>query len=306
MNKSFCEPLDFTPADAELAVRWAHWATLPYPILIRGERGTGKSALASWIHSRSRRSGPIASSSLDQVPKGLEVSELLGHCKGAFTTAIAYHAGVFERGHQGTAFLDELGRASPEAQQALLGFLDHKRVMPIGGSRELILDVRLIFATNADLEALVAENSFLVDLLDRFGYYTIVIKPLRERRAEIMPLFRQLLERESRTIGRLHAPSLSTPVQGFLLKAPWPGNIRELVKLAEYAVGNALEEVLLEDLPAAFLATLDETAARPDESLPLRALRMVEECGGNKTKAARRLGKSRTHLHRLLKSAASA
>ncbi|HEV8597861.1 MAG TPA: sigma 54-interacting transcriptional regulator [Gemmatimonadales bacterium] len=298
---------DFTPASAELAARWTRWAALPYPILIRGERGTGKTALAAWIHSRSARStGPFVNGSLAQTAKGLETGDLLGHRKGAFTNAIENRAGIFERAHGGTAFLDELGRATPEALNALLGFLDHRRVMPLGASRELVLDVRLVAATNANLEALVGEGLFPADLLDRFGYYTIEIKPLRERRAEILSLARELLDRESRAIGRDQTPILSAPVQRLLLKAPWPGNIRELVKLAEYAAGNSGESVQPDDLPAAFLASLGVAEVRPEEPLSLRAFRMVEECGGNKTLAARRLGKSRTHLHRLLKSVASA
>lgn len=174
-----------TPAHALLAGAlprlWVRWAQLRYPILIRGERGTGKSTLASQLHQASGRSGALVQRSLDAIPKGLEVAELVGHCKGAFTTALSDHDGILTQAHRGTAFLDELGRASLEAQSALLGLLDRGRLTPVGGVREVIVDVRVIAATNADLETMVEDGSFLADLLDRFGFYVIVMKPLRDR-----------------------------------------------------------------------------------------------------------------------------
>jgi psp operon transcriptional activator len=108
----------------------------------------------------------------------------------------------------------------------------------VGGTRELVLDVRLIAATNVDLEAMVGTGKFLADLLDRFGYYVIVAEPLRERRGEILSLRRQYLERESAVLGRPAPPTLSPAAQRLLLKAPWPGNVRDLVKICEYLVGK--------------------------------------------------------------------
>lgn len=280
---------------------WVRWAALRYPVLIRGERGTGKSMLAERLHRASGRSGALVSRSLAAIPKGLEVAELLGHCKGAFTTAVADRDGVLTQSNRGTAFLDELGRATVEAQATLLGFLDRGRLTPVGGARELVLDVRLIAATNADLEAMVTAGNFLADLLDRFGYYVIVTKPLRERRGEILPLARQFLETESAAVGRPTSPILSAPVQRLLLKAPWPGNVRDLVKLCEYLVGNAGDNAGVEDLPPGFLATVGVTAEPTAEPLASRARRVLAECGGNKTEAARRLGKSRGHFYRILK-----
>ena len=285
----------------DLTAPWAHWASLQYPILVCGERGTGKTELAARLHKASGRSGPFVTGSLAQVPKGMEVPELLGHSRGAFTSAVADRKGLFERAHGGTAFLDELGRASPEAQSALLGFLDHGRLTRVGGVRELILDVRLIAATNADLEAMVTEGTFLADLLDRFGYYVITLKPIRERREQILPLARSLLERESRAVGRDSSPLLSAEVQRLMVRAPWPGNLRDLVKLCEYLAGTAGDEVGVASLPPRFLATLGIETDAPEEPLAVRARRMLDVCGGNKTEAARRLRTSRQHLHRVLK-----
>jgi two-component system response regulator HydG len=262
--------------------------------------------LAERLHRASGRPGPFVIRSLEAIPKGLEVAELLGHCKGAFTTAVGDRDGILTQSNRGTAFLDELGRATLEAQGALLGFLDRGRLTPVGGTRELVLDVRLIAATNARLEEMVAAGGFLADLLDRFGYYVIVTKPLRERRGEILPLAHSYLSKESEAIGRRTAPALSPAVQRLMLKAPWPGNVRDLVKLCEYLVGNAGDEAVVDDLPAGFLATVGVEAKETSEPLAERARRVIAECGGNKSEAARRLGKSRQHLHRILKEAGAA
>ena len=283
-----------------LPALWRRWATLPYPILIRGERGTGKTALASELHRASGRSGLLVNASMAAIPKGLELAELFGHCRGAFTTALADRDGVITQAHRGTVFLDELGRASLEAQSALLGFLDHGRLKPIGSTRELILDVRVIAASNADLAQMVEAGTFLPDLIDRMGYHVIEMKPLRDRRGDILPLTHRILKRESARLGRDRPPVLSPALQRVLLKAPWPGNLRDLVKLCEYLAGSAGDEVAMGDLPEMF-CTGGEGRSRADESLAAAARRTVDACGGNKTEAARRLGKSRGHLHRLLK-----
>lgn len=281
----------------------ARWATLGYPLLFRGERGTGKTEFASRIHAASGRPGRFVDASMAHISRGLEVAELLGHCRGAFTTAIADREGLFARAHRGTLLLDELGRASLEAQGAMLGFLDHGRVTPVGGSRELVLETRVIAATNADLEALVSAGTFLADLLDRFGYYVITLAPLRECRGEILPLGARFLDRECAAIGRSDAPRLSPAVQRVMLKAPWPGNVRDLLKVAQYLAGNAGELAELGDLPAGFLATIGLAGGSQVEPLAVRARRAVEDCGGNKSEAARQLGVSRGHLHRVLKVA---
>ena len=238
--------------------------------------------------------------SLEAIPKGLEVAELLGHCRGAFTTAVADHDGILTQSNRGTAFLDELGRATLEAQAALLGFLERGRLTPVGGRRELTLDVRVIAATNADLEALVDAERFLADLRDRFGYYVIYTTPLRDRRGDIISLCLQYLQKESAAIHRPTVPTLTSAVRRLLLEAPWPGNVRDLVKVCEYLVGNARDQVEVDDLPPSFLKTLGLRADRTADSIGVRARRVVEECGGNKTEAARRLGKSRAHLYRIL------
>jgi psp operon transcriptional activator len=289
------------PRDVELLC--SRWAPLRYPILIRGERGTGKTHLARHIHQLSGRAGEFVTASLAEMTSGLELDRMLGHTRGSFTSAVGDHRGVLLRADRGTAFLDELGKASLQAQGALLGFLDHGRITPIGSERDLILNLKLVAATNADLETMVRLGTFLHDLLDRFGYYVIVMKPLRDRRSEILPLAQDLLATEWQRNGRPGVPGLNHEVQRCLLEAPWPGNVRELVKLVEYLAGNAGVEITLGDLPPAFLATLGLQPNDVLEPFSIRARRMLEECGGNKSEAARRLGKSRGHLHRILTAA---
>jgi psp operon transcriptional activator len=292
-------PLAYPP---DLQSICARWAPLRYPILVRGERGTGKTRLARHLHQLSGRSGPFVVLSLAEVSSELVRDELAGHVRGSFTTAVCDHKGVLQRADQGTAFLDELGRAPLDAQDKLLGFLDHGRITPIGAERELSLNVKLLAATNADLEAMVTQGTFQADLLDRFGYYVITLKPLRDRRDQILPLASALLQREC-DLNRRHCPVVTREVETLLLQAPWPGNVREVVKLMEFLAGNAGDEITAADLPAAFLATLGLEPWRELEPLAVRASRMVEACGGNKSEAARRLGKSRGHLHRILASA---
>lgn len=289
----------------QIAARWTRWAALKYPILIRGERGTGKTALAAELHRLSGREGRFVNGSFAQMQKGLELAELLGHRKGAFTGALFNRPGLLERAHGGTTFLDELGRASPEAQSALLGFLDHGRVTPIGGTQELILNTRLIAATNADIDAKAQEGLFSPDLLDRFGFYRVDLPPLRDCRDDIMRLALLFLARESRALGRV-APVIGPAVERLLLTARWRGNVRELQKLCEYVVGNAGDRLEPGDLPPAFLASVGLASTDPramKETIGLRARRVLAECGGNRSETARRLGISRPHLYRVLSRA---
>lgn len=291
--------------DPEVVVRCTRWARLPYPILIRGERGTGKTRLAARMHFLSERRGILVDGSFAHMAEGRAVADLLGHRKGSYTGAYCDRAGLIERADRGTLFLDELGRASLEAQTTMLGFLDHRQITRLGASEEKRLDVRLIAATNAELEGMVSTGAFLADLLDRLGDYRITLAPLRERRGQILPLAHEFLKREAVLIGRAAPPLLAPGLRRALLKAPWPGNIRELVKVCEYLVGNASDEADVQDLPPRFLATLGLTASLSSEPLGVRAQRAIQECGGNKAEAARVVGISRAHLYRVLRAAGS-
>lgn len=286
-------------AAGSAAERSGRWAGLPYPVLILGESGTGKTALALRMHVQSGRRGAFVDFSMAQVAANMEVAELCGYRRGAFTGADQPFEGIFEQAHLGTAFLDELGLTSLTAQGVLLKILDTKSVRRIGENRVRRVDFRLIAATNADLGGMTRDRAFLAELVARFGFYVITLPPLRARRADILPLAMRFLEVESARCRRLELPRLSSAVVRILMRAPWPGNIRDLENVCAYLVGNAPAEARVADLPPAFLATLGMDPSRAAEPLAERARRLVTETG-SKAEAARRLRISRGHLYRVL------
>lgn len=282
----------------------ARYAATDYPILLLGPPGSGKTALARHIHGLSGRSGDFVSCSTAGVPANLEVSLLGGHRRGAFTDAREDQPGLIEVAHRGTLFLDEIGLASPKVQEILLELLDEGTVRGVGETRKRPLDVRILAATNADLEAMCEAGTFRRDLLGRFGYFRIRLLPLRERRDEIIPLVQHYLELEARQIGRPEPPEVSDAVRDCLLIAPWRDNVRELRAVCQYLVTMCpVDRVArIEDLPPDFLAALGPlTARRAEQSRTAWAREALERAGGNKTKAARAMGISRQHLYRLLK-----
>lgn len=290
---------DLAALPPEVRERAARWARLPHPVLLLGERGTGKTTLAKWLHEHSGRSGGFVAYSLTQIPAGLEVGVLAGHARGAFTGAVNQQPGLFARAHRGTLLLDELGRASATVQGVLLDLLMKSEVTPLGGRRAVPVDVRLVAATNADLAGLVADGQFAADLLDRFGHYRMHLPPLRHRRSAILPLVGGHLSRAWQRLGRREAPVLSPEVEQIFLRAPWPGNLREVATLCAYLAGNVDGRITVRDLPEAFLATMSVRAGDLEDD-QARIRRVIAESAGNHTLAARRLGMSRATLYRRL------
>jgi DNA-binding NtrC family response regulator len=210
--------------------------------------------------------------------------------------------GLLEAAHQGTFFLDELALASPKVQEILLQVLDGQ-LRRLGEVRDRQIDVRLIAATNAELDDMVDSGTFRRDLRERFGYLVLRMPPLAERRDEILPLADHFLQREAASYGLPSRPVLSEEVRACLMTAPWRGNIRELEAVCRYAVLHVESDCRIElaDLPPDFLdgagAVLQHKQLR---SLADRARQALEETRGNKAAAARLLGISRRHIHRLL------
>lgn len=228
------------------------------PVLIEGESGTGKELMAKWIHHRSRRaSGPFVGINCGAVPETLLETELFGHVRGAFTGAHQAKKGLFEAADGGTLFLDEVGEISPAFQIKLLRTLQESTIRRVGSVKETPVDVRLIAASNQNVAQLVREGRFRPDLYYRIHVVPIVLPPLRERREDILPLARAVLERLSRRMGR-KIPTLTPEASQKLLDYPWPGNVRELE--------NALERVLIFsrsetiDASALQLEPLEETS----------------------------------------------
>jgi DNA-binding NtrC family response regulator len=283
------------------------------PILIAGENGTGKELVARRIHELSaRRDGPFVPMNCAAVPAELVESELFGHEKGAFSGAVAQRRGLFEQADGGTLFLDEIGDMPPAMQAKLLRVLQDGRFMRVGGSGELRADVRVISATNRDIDSLVAEGRFREDLYYRINTLPLRTPPLRERRDDVAVLvahFAQAAERRNRWKPRL----FSAEALDLLRQQPWRGNVRELRNVVERVL------ILSEGDP---LSAADVRAALPASpgaprsgSIPLEGgLREIVDgyerdvirerlraMGGHVTNAARSLGLERSHLYKKCK-----
>ena len=279
------------------------------PVLLTGESGSGKGALARVVHERSsRRQKPFVQLNCAALPNSLAESELFGVRKGAFTDARDDRPGVFQQAHGGILFLDEIGELALELQPKLLQVLETGSVRPLGGTQELRVDVRVIAATNRSLEDCVRERTFRTDLYHRLNVIRIEVPPLRERAADVAPLVDQILSRIERRMDR--APVAIAPdAMRWLAAQPWPGNVRELINTIERAVALSGQDLLgiedfapLENPEASEAGDPIETAASADWSLAQleRAYirRVLQKTGGNKAQAARILGLDRRTLYR--------
>ena len=213
-------------------------------VLIYGETGTGKELFARLIHEGSQRAaGPFVCLNCAAIPEGLLESELFGHEKGAFTSAVAQRLGRFEAAHRGTLFLDEIGEIPPSLQPKLLRVLQEQEFERLGSSRTVRVDVRVIAATNRDLTALVDEKTFRMDLFYRLNVFPITLPALRDRREDIPSLIRHFA---SASATRTRRPIRSIPPETIqtLMRHCWPGNVRELQNVIERAVILAEDGVL--------------------------------------------------------------
>ncbi|MEZ4335775.1 MAG: sigma 54-interacting transcriptional regulator [Sandaracinaceae bacterium] len=223
-------------------------------VVIEGETGTGKEVVARTIHQQSRRrDGPFMVFDCGAVPENLIESELFGHEKGSFTGAIGTRQGIFEMAHGGTVFLDELGELQLDLQPKLLRVLEQREVKRVGGAKPIKVDVRIVAATNRDLEAEVRAGRFREDLFYRLTVVRLHLPPLRERRDDVLLLARHFLSQGRFNRDRLGGKKItdfSDEVTERLAAYEWPGNVRELHNVVERAVSFAEDEVVeLEDLP---------------------------------------------------------
>jgi Nif-specific regulatory protein len=267
-------------------------------VLVRGESGTGKELVAHAIHYNSPRADkPFVKVNCGALPESVVESELFGHERGAFTGAIATRKGRFELAHAGTIFLDEIGDLSPTTQIKLLRVLQEKEFERVGGSTTLKIDVRIIAATNRDLETLIAESSFRSDLYYRLNVFPIHVPPLRERKTDIPLLADYFIEKYSRANDK-PVLRIATPAIDMLMSYHWPGNVRELENCIERAVLLSSDQVIhshhlpptlqtAEASGTAHFGTLDSTLTTVERDLIVDALKAA---GGNKAKAARALG----------------
>ncbi|EJL90198.1 phage shock protein operon transcriptional activator [Pantoea sp. GM01] len=212
-------------------------APLEKPVLVVGERGTGKELIASRLHYLSNRwEGPFVSLNCAALNENLLDSELFGHEAGAFTGAQKRHLGRFERADGGTLFLDELATAPMLVQEKLLRVIEYGQLERVGGNQSLQVNVRLVCATNEDLPMLAAAGKFRADLLDRLAFDVVQLPPLRERRSDILVMANHFAIQMCRELGLPLFPGFSDRAQLTLLNHSWPGNVRELKNVVERSV----------------------------------------------------------------------
>jgi DNA-binding NtrC family response regulator len=278
------------------------------PVLVLGESGTGKELVANAIHASSGRSGkPFVKVNCAALSPTLLESELFGHERGAFTGAVAQRIGRFEQANQGTIFLDEIGDLNVDLQAKLLRVLQMGQFERVGGNELVKANVRVVAATNHDLQARIAENQFREDLYYRLNVVTIELPPLRERRDDITLLAEHLVRRLASKYEWSEL-SLSPDALQWLAAQPWPGNVREMHNVLARAATLARGRIIMADdlRPVAILGHTIDGASPPSSSFALREIlaeterrvisQALEEANWNRTQAARLLGISRRQL----------
>lgn len=261
---NFDEIVGDSPALLELLRRVELAAPSDSTVLIGGETGTGKELIARAIHSRSaRKDQPLVKVNCGSIPAGLVESELFGHVKGAFTGATANRTGRFEVANGGTLFLDEVGELPPDTQVKLLRVLQEQEFEPVGSSRTVHVNVRIIAATNRNLEESVRVGAFRSDLYYRLNVLPLQVPSLRERRSDIPQLVMFFLERFSKRAGK-KLDAVSRPTMQRLENYSWPGNIRELQNIIERGVVLSRSSIL--ELGPDFLPLEPSAAARPGDA----------------------------------------
>ncbi len=267
-------------------------------VLIRGESGTGKELIAQAIHAESaRKDGPFVAVNCGSIPEQLVESELFGHVRGAFTGAAMNRVGRFEAANGGTLFLDEIGELSLASQVKLLRALQTRQIDRVGESRGRPIDVRVVAATNADLEKMIQDGRFRDDLYYRLNVFPIYLPPLRERKSDITLLADYFLERYSREHNR-DVKRISTPAIDLMMAYHWPGNVRELENCIARAVlltqdGVVREHHLPPTLQTGKSSGTTKTGSLHDVMMAYEReilIEAIKNAGGNQSQAARALG----------------
>ncbi len=286
-----------SPAFLAVVEQARQLAAIPRPMLIRGERGTGKELLARFVHAASPRAqGPYLIVNCGAFHEELLVSHLFGHERGAFTGATERREGVFEQAHRGTLFLDEVANLSRAAQARLLRVVEYQSFQRVGGTASIEVDVRVVAATNADLEALIERGEFMADLHDRLRFGEVVLPPLRQRPQDVPLLVEHFIARLHEELPDLGAARFSEAALAALAAYSWPGNVRELRNVVERLyVCDRDRTIQASELPIEVTAreplrgSFSDRVAAFERALLSGALR---DAGGNQRAAARQLGMS--------------
>ncbi len=277
-------------------------------VLITGESGTGKEVVARSIHRISPQSAnKFVGINCGALPENLLESELFGHKKGAFTGALADKQGLFAVASEGTLFLDEIGEMPKNLQVKLLRALQEREITPVGDTKSIKVNLRVIAATNRDLAAEVAQGNFRQDLFYRLNVVEIKMPPLRDRRDDIPMLARHFVEKYTKELGRPMRP-LSSDAIRHLVSYPWPGNVRELENIIERAIilSKNQERIDVDDFPSTItaLAQPESMPQKLEDALKIFArehiLQVLSSVSGDKKEAAKALGMSLSSLYRKL------
>jgi two-component system response regulator HydG len=312
-NGRFGEMIGDSPAMQDLYDQLTRVADSESSILITGESGTGKELVARSLHRRSRRAkGPFVPVNCAAIPETLLESELFGHAKGAFTDARSERKGLFQQAEHGTLFLDEIGEMPQSMQAKLLRALEENKLRPVGGDKEVEFDVRVLSATNRDLETAIEDGRFREDLYFRLNVIQLELPPLRARGTDVLLIAQHyvttLAARAAKAIT-----GISDKAAEKLLAYSWPGNVRELRNVIERAVAlTRYEQIAIEDLPEKIRNYRSDQVVvgghDPAELLPMEEVErryiqhVLNTVGGNKTTASRILGLDRKTLYRKLSS----
>ena len=306
---------DFLEGESDAAKQLFNYVRLVAPtnmsVLINGASGTGKEYVAHRIHQLSRRAGqPFVAIDCGAVPKELAASEFFGHVKGSFTGAVSDKTGAFVEANGGTLFLDEVGNLGYDVQVQLLRAIQERKIRPVGSNQEINVDVRLICATNENLQQAIADGEFREDLFHRLNEFTLHMPDLKDRGEDILLFANFFLDQANRELER-NIVGFDAAASEALLDYPWPGNLRELKNVVKRATLLAQDTVIHKpDLGGPFDAGRQDNPANPDALLPLhdkdsereRIVQALEAARHNKARAARLLGIDRKTLYNKIKA----
>ena len=277
------------------------------PVMIQGESGTGKELVARAIHDASpRATHPFVKVNCAALNENLLESELFGHVKGAYTGAEGARTGRFEAAHEGTIFLDEVGDIPPATQVKLLRVLEEKEIERVGDNHSIKVNVRIVSATNQNLEELIARGKFREDLFFRISVFPLPCPPLRERREDIPIIVQRFIRQNNERTGK-RILGLTPEAMEKLTAYSWPGNVRELRNTIEYAFvlcqsgGIAIHHLPPKVVGASECFALDVTSPSNDQSQRRELLDALRRSGGNQSEAARQLGVSRVTVWKRMK-----
>lgn len=301
-------PSDFLEGESDAAKQLYNYVKLVSPtnmsVLINGASGTGKEYVAHRIHQLSKRADrPFVAIDCGSIPKELAASEFFGHIKGAFTGALSDKTGAFVEANGGTIFLDEIGNLSYEVQIQLLRALQERKIRPVGSNKEISVDVRLVSATNENLEQAIEKGMFREDLYHRINEFTLRMPQLKDRREDILLFANFFLDQANREMDK-QLTGFDDKASRALLEYPWPGNLRQMKNMVRRATLLAQGKFITIDE----LSELKESAPAPI-GIPLRneeaekhqIIEALRQTGNNKSRAAQLLGIDRKTLYNKLK-----